>query len=186
MKYEPARRDGDSIWSNFPSWSDAESEHSSRHGFRLLAGTELLADGLSLGEYGAAGKVLGCAGCGDDLICCNGQMGRLRGDYKWKSPTTPEIQELSSRRGQADTVDVPGLRSVGRPTRPGTLRAVFPISITTESANATDRVVSPWRKLGLSRQRRDADADPLLNLGSEVAARPTAPKPPTSSPSRSP
>ncbi len=52
----PAARTGNSIWSNFPAWSDTQPGHFAMQGFLDLGGTELLADGVSLGQWGYYGQ----------------------------------------------------------------------------------------------------------------------------------
>ncbi|WP_433159530.1 S8 family serine peptidase [Kribbella sp. CA-247076] len=93
QKYVPAARDGNSVWSNFPTWSDTEPGHFSRGGFLELGGTELLADGVSLGEYGFYGQGfwdVPAAATNFELVY--DLIHWQRGDYKWESPTTAETR----------------------------------------------------------------------------------------------
>ncbi len=52
----PAQRVGNEMWSNFPAWTDTQPGHYSWQGFLDLGGTELFANGESLGRYGFYGQ----------------------------------------------------------------------------------------------------------------------------------
>jgi hypothetical protein len=93
LKYAPAARDGNTVWSSFASWSDTEPGHFSRQGFLDLGGTELLADGVSLGEYGYYGQgVWDVPAAATNLELVYDLMRWQRGDYKWESPSTVETR----------------------------------------------------------------------------------------------
>jgi len=47
----PAARTGNTIWSSFAGWTDTQPGHFSRQGFVDLGGTELFANGVSVGLY---------------------------------------------------------------------------------------------------------------------------------------
>ncbi|WP_328519683.1 S8 family serine peptidase [Kribbella sp. NBC_00359] len=93
LKYAPAARDGNTVWSNFASWSDTEPGHFSRQGFLDLGGTELLADGVSLGEYGYYGQgVWDVPAAATNLELVYDLIRWQRGDYKWESPSSVETR----------------------------------------------------------------------------------------------
>jgi hypothetical protein len=93
LKYAPAARDGNTVWSNFASWSDTEPGHFSRQGFLDLGGTELLADGVSLGEYGYYGQgVWDVPAAATNLELVYDLIRWQRGDHKWESPSTVETR----------------------------------------------------------------------------------------------
>ncbi|MGW1345170.1 S8 family peptidase [Kribbella sp. NPDC002412] len=93
LKYAPAAREGNSVWSNFASWADTEPGHFSRQGFLDLGGTELLADGVSLGEYGFYGQgYWDVPAAASNLELVYDLIRWQRGDYKWESPTTAETR----------------------------------------------------------------------------------------------
>lgn len=176
LKYAPAAREGNSIWSNFPSWSDTEPGHFSRGGFLDLGGTELLADGVSLGRYGFYGQGfwdVPAAATNFELVY---ELLRWqRGDYKWESPTTAETRwKWNSSAADAGKplpllfpdYDLP----VDLNDRAPRVRA-FPITITAETGH--------WYKAGrFTKARVWTSYDdgstwtqiPVVNLGTKVIA----------------
>lgn len=89
----PAARSGNSVWSNFPAWSDTEPGHFAWQGFLDLGGTELFANGKSLGRYGFYGH-----GSWDvpaeptDLELVYNLRRWQRGGYSWESPNEVETR----------------------------------------------------------------------------------------------
>jgi hypothetical protein len=89
----PAGRTGNSIWSSFPAWADTEPGHFALQGFLDLGGTELFADGESLGRYGYYGQ-----GFWDvpaeptDLELIYNLNRWQRTGYSWESPTNAETR----------------------------------------------------------------------------------------------
>jgi subtilisin family serine protease len=89
----PAARSGNTVWSNFPGWTDTQAGHFSQQGFLDLGGTELLADGVSLGEYGWFGQ-------GNWDVPAEASELELvykldhwqRNGYVWESPTDAETR----------------------------------------------------------------------------------------------
>ncbi|TCO32788.1 subtilase family protein [Kribbella steppae] len=176
QKYVPAARDGNSIWSNFPTWSDTEPGHFSRGGFLDLGGTELLADGVSLGEYGFYGQGywdVPAAATNFELVY--DLIRWQRGDYKWESPTTAETRWKWNSSAVDAGKPLPLLfpdydLPVDLNDRAPRVRA-FPITITAESGH--------WYQAGRFTKARvwtsyDDGATwtqvPVLNLGTKVVA----------------
>lgn len=99
----PAARDGNTIWSNFPSWSDTQPGHFSMQGFLDLGGTELLADGVSLGQYGYYGQgVWDVPAEATDFELVYNLNHWQRSGYVWESPTDAETR-WKWRGSSADT-----------------------------------------------------------------------------------
>ncbi|WP_344215941.1 S8 family serine peptidase [Kribbella sancticallisti] len=89
----PAARTGNSVWSNFPAWSDTQPGHFAMQGFLDLGGTELLADGVSLGQYGFYGQGfwdVPAEATDFELIYHLNHWQRT--GYTWESPTDAETR----------------------------------------------------------------------------------------------
>jgi subtilisin family serine protease len=176
LKYPPAAREGNSVWSTFPAWSDTEPGHFSRGGFLDLGGTELLADGVSLGRYGFYGQGFwDVPAAATNLELVYDLIRWQRGDYKWESPTTAETRwKWKSSAADAGKplpllfpdYDLP-VDLNGRAPR---VKA-FPITISAETGH--------WYQAGrFTKARAWISADdgvtwgeiPVLNLGSKVVA----------------
>jgi hypothetical protein len=176
LKYAPAAREGNSIWSNFASWADTEPGHFSRQGFLDLGSTELLADGTSLGRYGYYGQGfwdVPAAATNFELVY---DLFRWqRGDYKWESPTTAETRWKWKSSAVDAGKPLPLLfpdydLAVDLNDRAARV-PVFPITITAESGN--------WYKPGrITTARVWTSYDdgstwtqiPVVNLGTKVIA----------------
>ncbi|GAB2609216.1 S8 family peptidase [Kribbella endophytica] len=89
----PAARNGNTVWSNFPTWSDTEPGHFSMGGFLDQGATELLADGVSLGDYqwfGQGNWDVPAQAADLELVY---QLNRWqRGAFSWESPTDTETR----------------------------------------------------------------------------------------------
>jgi len=176
LKYAPAAREGNTVWSNFAGWADTEPGHFSSQGFLDLGGTELLADGVSLGKYGFYGQgAWDVPAAATELELVYDLNRWQRGDYKWESPTTVETR-WKWRSSAADAgkplpllfpdYDLAVDLNDRAPRVP-----VFPISITTQSGQ--------WYKPGcLTSARVWASYDdgatwtqaPVTNVGTKAVA----------------
>jgi hypothetical protein len=176
LKYVPAAREGNTVWSNFASWADAEPGHFSQQGFLDLGGTELLADGVSLGEYGFYGQgTWNVPAAESNLELVYDLIRWQRGDYEWESPSTVETR-WKWRSSAADAgkplpllfpdYDLAVDLNDRAPRVP-----VFPINITAESGQ--------WYKPGGFTSARvwasyDDGANwtqaPVINLGTKAVA----------------
>lgn len=176
QKYAPAAREGNTVWSNFASWADTQPGHFSSQGFLDLGGTELLADGVSLGEYGYYGQgVWDVPAAATDLELKYNLIRWQRGDSKWESPSTVETR-WKWRSSSADAgkplpllfpdYDLPVDLHDRAPRVPA-----FPVTITAESGQ--------WYTAGrFTSARVSASYDdgttwttvPTLNLGTKAIA----------------
>jgi hypothetical protein len=176
QKYAPAARDGNTIWSNFASWADTQPGHISSQGFLDLGGTELLANGISLGEYGYYGQgVWDVPAAATDLELKYNLIRWQRGDSTWESPATVETR-WKWRSSSADAgkplpllfpdYDLPVDLHDRAPRVPA-----FPVTITAESGQ--------WYSAGrFASARVTASYDdgatwttvPTINLGTKAIA----------------
>ncbi|WP_020391311.1 hypothetical protein [Kribbella catacumbae] len=89
----PAGRVGNTVWSNFPGWTDTQAGHFSMQGFLDLGSTELLADGVSLGEYGWFGQGFWDVPAeASELELVYKLHHWQRNGYVWESPTDAETR----------------------------------------------------------------------------------------------
>ncbi|MEV0801629.1 S8 family serine peptidase [Kribbella sp. NPDC050281] len=176
QKYAPAARDGNTIWSNFPSWADTQPGHFSHQGFLDLGGTELLADGVSLGQYGFYGQgIWDVPAAATNLELVYDLNRWQRGDYKWESPSTVQTRwkwkSSSADAGKPLPLLFPDYDMAVDLNDRAPKLPIFPITITAESGH--------WYTAGrFTSARVSASYDdgatwvqvPVLNLGSKAVA----------------
>lgn len=89
----PAAREGNEMWSNFPAWTDTQPGHYAWQGFLDLGGTELFADGTSLGQYGFYGQGfwdVPAAAADYELVY---DLNRWqRSGYSWQTPSDAQTR----------------------------------------------------------------------------------------------
>ena len=175
QKYVPAARDGNSIWSNFPTWSDTEPGHFARGGFLDLGGTELLADGVSLGEYGFYGQGfwdVPAAATNFELVY--DLIHWQRGDYKWESPATAETRWKwnGPRRTRASRCRFSSRTTTSRSTSTTARRACGSSRSRSPPKPATGTRPAGSRRLESGRRTTTARPGqvPVVNLGTKVVA----------------
>ncbi|MEV5967899.1 S8 family serine peptidase [Kribbella sp. NPDC051952] len=176
QKFIPAARDGNTVWSNFASWSDTEPGHFSRQGFLDLGGTELLANGVSLGEYGWYGQGVWDVPAAPTNLELVYDLNRWqRGDYKWESPSNVETRwkwkSSSADAGKPLPLLFPDYDLAVDLNDRAPRVPLFPISITAQSGQ--------WYKPGaFTSARVSASYDdgttwtsvPTVNLGTKAVA----------------
>ena len=89
----PAQRSGNEIWTSLSTWTDSQPGHYGWFGFLDLGGTELFADGESLGRYGYRGQGSWDVPAGaTDFELVYELLRWQRGNYSWLSPTNAETR----------------------------------------------------------------------------------------------
>lgn len=176
QKYIPAARDGNTVWSNFASWSDTEPGHFSRQGFLDLGGTELLANGVSLGEYGYYGQgVWDVPAAATNLELVYDLNRWQRGDYKWESPSNVETRwkwtSSAADAGKPLPLFFPDYDLAVDLNDRAPRIPVFPITITAESGQwyTPGRFTSARAWVSYDDGTTWTEA-PVLNLGTRAVA----------------
>ena len=176
LKYAPAARDGNSIWSNFAGWADTQPGHYSSLALLDLGKTELLANGVSLGENEFRGEgYWNVPAASTDLELVYTMKRWQRGDYQWESPTNVESRwkwkSSSADAGKPLPLLYPDYDLAVDLNDRAPRVPIFPITITTESGQ--------WYKPGrLTSARAWTSYDdgttwtavPVLNLGTKAVA----------------
>jgi len=89
----PAARTGNTIWSSFPGWTDTQPGHFSRQGFVDLGGTELFANGVSVGRYDYFGSGYWDVPAEPAELELVYNLNRWQRDgFTWESPTDAETR----------------------------------------------------------------------------------------------